>query len=119
MNEEKSEEISIYGLLAKNTEMALQTFKIMLLLKQNTEEFYAMVRRDFQKRLRIHYFEDDGVGELKYAIKYKHWYYIPYYFIFRDRKRILSENAIIVAEEYLFKLTGRKIKKGHTDFINS
>lgn len=106
-------------MLAKTSEMAFQTFKIRLLLKQNEAEFYTMIRNDFTKRLRIHYFEDDGIGELKYTLKYKHWYLIPYYFLFRDRRRILSETAIIVAEEYIFKLTGRKIKKGHTDFINS
>ncbi len=105
-------------MLAKTSELALQAFKLRLLLKQNEEEFYAMVRRDFAKRLRISFFDDDGSGELNYELRYKHWYLIPFYFIFKDRRRILSESAIIIAEKYLFKLTGRKVRKGYTDFIS-
>lgn len=104
--------------MANTTELAFQTFKVRLLLKQNESDFYAMVRHDFQKRLQITFFDDDGSGELRFDLKYKHWYLVPFYFIFKDRKRILSECAIIVAEKYLFKLTGRQVKKGHTDFLS-
>ena len=122
MSEETYEEKSVLGLFAKTTDMALDTFKMLLYLKQiesgELAEFYAMVRRDFAKRLRITEFQDDGSGELVFTLRYKKWYYIPYYLIFRDKKRILSECAVIIAEEYLFKLTGRNVKKGHTDFLS-
>lgn len=114
-----TEKSSIMNLFDKTIKQAVDVFKILLILKQDTDEFYAMIHRDFQKRLRIHHFEDDGSGELVYILKYKHWYLKPFYFLFRDRRRILGETAVIVAEEYLFKLTGRKIKKGHTDFLKS
>jgi len=111
---------SVFDMLFTDTmKMATEAFKIRLMLKQNEAEFYAMIRRDFAKRLRISFFDDDGSGELNYELKYKHWYLIPYYFFFRDRRRILSETAIIVAEEYLFKLTGRQVRKGHTDFLST
>ena len=94
MSEETYEEKSVLGLFAKTTDMALDTFKMLLYLKQiesgELAEFYAMVRRDFAKRLRITEFQDDGSGELVFTLRYKKWYYIPYYFIFRDKKRILS-----------------------------
>lgn len=113
----KSKELSIYSMIAKTSEMAMETFKFMLCLKQDTESFYYTVRNDFQKRLRITYFADDGSGQMIYKIKYRHWYYIPYYLVFRDRKRILGECAIIIAEEYIFRLTKRNIRKGSTNFL--
>lgn len=107
----------IINILSRTSEDAFSVFKLLFMLKQDEEEFYAMVRRDFQKRLRITYFEDDGSGELVYELRYKHWYYILFYLFFRGRRHNLSGSAIIIAEEYLFKLTDRKIKKGHTDFL--
>lgn len=123
MSEETYEEKSVLGLFVKTTDMAVDTFKFLLYLKAlesgELAEFYARIRRDFAKRLRITEFQDDGSGELVYTLKYKHWWYMPYYLIFRDKRRILSECAVIVAEEYLFKLSGRKVKKGHTDFLST
>lgn len=104
-------------LIPNPIEMMSEILQIMAYLRQDHEEFYSMVRDTVQKRLRICYFEDDGTGAIDFQAKYKHWWYIPFYWIFRDRKRILVESVIIVAEEYLFKLTKRKIVKGKTGFV--
>jgi len=112
----ESKELSVKEMFAGTLGMAFDVFKLRLLLKQDTEAWYSMLRSHFQKRLRITYFADDGTGEVFFELKYKHWWYIPYYFFFRDRKRILAETSIIIAEEYLFALTGRKVRKGYTGF---
>ena len=72
--------------------------------------FFLWVRNLVQKRVKIVYFSDAGSGDFTVELVYKHWWYNPFYKVFKNRRRILSECVTIVIDKYLLTLTSRKVK---------